>query len=117
VLDNLPAILLHIKSGALRTAARSPALPDLPTLAEAGVPGYEAASWQMVAAPTGTPTAILEKMSATIAKVLADPAFRARIAEIGAEPAGSTVEEARAFVTAEAVKWREVVLRSGAKAE
>ena len=122
VLDNLPAILPHIKSGALRalaisTAARSPALPDLPTLAEAGVTGYAASSWQMVAAPAGTPPAILEKMAATIDKVLIDPAFRARIAEIGAEPAGSTVAEARAFVKSEAVKWREVVLKSGAKAE
>ena len=122
VLDNLPAILPHIRSGALRalaisTVTRSPALPDLPTIAEAGVPGYAAASWQMVAAPTGTPPAILEKMSAAIRKALADPAFRARIAAIGAEPAGSTVDEARAFVKAEAVKWREVVLRSGAKAE
>jgi tripartite-type tricarboxylate transporter receptor subunit TctC len=122
VLDNLPAILPHIKSGALRalaisTATRSPALPDLPTLAEAGVPGYTAASWQMVAAPTGTPPAILDRMSTAIRKLLADAAFRARIAEIGAEPAGSTVEQARIFVKAEAVKWREVVVRSGAKAE
>jgi tripartite-type tricarboxylate transporter receptor subunit TctC len=122
VLDNLPAILPHIRSGALRalaisTATRSPALPDLPTLAEAGVTGYAASSWQMVAAPAGTPPAVLEKMAATIDKILTDPAFRARIAEIGAEPAGSTVAEARAFVKTEAAKWREVVLRSGAKAE
>ena len=122
VLDNLPAILPHIRSGALRalaisTSTRSPALPDLPTLAEAGVPGYAASSWQMVAAPAGTPPPIIEKMAATIDRILTDPAFRARIAEIGAEPAGSTVAEARAFVKTEAVKWREVVLRSGAKAE
>ena len=122
VLDNLPAILPHIKSGALRalaisTAKRSPALPDLPTLAEAGVTGYAASSWQMVTAPAGTPPTVLEKMAATIDRILTDPAFRARIAEIGAEPAGSTVAEARAFVKTEAVKWREVVLRSGAKAE
>jgi tripartite-type tricarboxylate transporter receptor subunit TctC len=122
VLDNLPAILPHIRSGALRalaisTATRSPALPDLPTLAEAGVTGYAASSWQMVAAPAGTPSAILEKMAATIDRILTDPAFRARIADIGAEPAGSTVAEARAFVKTEAVKWREVVLKSGAKAE
>jgi tripartite-type tricarboxylate transporter receptor subunit TctC len=122
VLDNLPAILPHIRSGALRalaisTATRSPALPDLPTLAEAGVTGYAASSWQMVAAPTGTPPAILEKMATTIDKVLTEPAFRARIAEIGAEPAGSTVAEARAFVQSEAVKWRAVVLKSGAKVE
>ena len=122
VLDNLPAILPHIKSGALRalaisTATRSPALPDLPTLAEAGVPGYAAASWQMVVAPTGTPEPILEKMATAIDKALADPAFRTRISAIGAEQAGGSVAEARAFVKAEAVKWREVVLKSGAKAE
>src|SRR5258708_7022822 len=121
-IDNLPAILPHIKSGALRALAistdkRVPQLPDLPTIAEAGLPGYAAISWQMVAAPTGTPRPILDRLAGTISKLTADPAFRARVAEAGAEAAGGTVDEARAFVKEETVKWREVVLKSGAKAD
>jgi tripartite-type tricarboxylate transporter receptor subunit TctC len=121
-IDNLPAILPHIKTGAVRALAistdkRVPQLPDLPTIAEAGLPGYDAISWQMVTAPAGTPRPILDRMAATISKLTADPAFRARVAEAGAEPAGGTVDEARAFVKQETVKWREVVLKSGAKAD
>ena len=121
-IDNLPAILPHIKTGALRALAistdkRVPQLPDLPTIAEAGLPGYAAISWQMVAAPAGTPRPIIDRMAATISKLTADPAFRARVVEAGAEPSGGTVDEARAFVKQEAVKWREVVLKSGAKAD
>jgi len=71
----------------------------------------------MVAAPSGTPRPILDRMAATISKLTADPAFRARVADAGAEPAGGTVDEARAFLKQETVKWREVVLKSGAKAD
>ena len=121
-IDNLPAILPHIKTGALRALAistdkRVPQLPDLPTIAEAALPGYAAISWQMVTAPAGTPRPIIDRMAATISKLTADPAFRARVAEAGAEAAGGTVDEARAFVKQETVKWREVVLKSGAKAD
>ena len=125
-IDNLPAILPHIRSGALRALAistdkRVPQLPDLPTIAEAGasvgLAGYAAISWQMVAVPAGTPRAISDRMAATISKLTADPIFRARVAEAGAEAAGGTVDQARAFVKQEAVKWREVVLKSGAKAD
>ena len=121
-IDNLPAILPHIRSGALRGLAismetRSPQLPDLPTIAESGLQGYAAVSWQMVAAPTGTPRPILDRMAAAITKISVEPAFRAKMAAVGAEAVGSTVDEARAFVKQETVKWREVVLRSGAKAD
>jgi len=121
-IDNLPAILPQIRSGGVRalaisTAERWPALPDLPTIAEAGLPGYAAISWQMVAAPTGTPRPIIDRMAAAITKASADPAFKAKVAETGAATAGGTVDEARAFVKEEAVKWREVVIRSGAKAD
>ena len=102
---------------AVSTESRVPQLPDLPTIAEAGLPGYAAISWQMVAAPSGTPRPILDRMAETISKLTADPAFRARVAETGAEAAGGTVHDARAFVKQETVKWREVVLRSGAKAD
>ena len=121
-IDNLPAILPHIKNGGLRalaisTSERWPALPDLPTISEAGLPGYAAISWQMVAAPAGTPRPILDRMAAAITQAARDPAFKARVAETGAATAGGTVDEARAFVKEEAVKWREVVLKSGAKAD
>jgi tripartite-type tricarboxylate transporter receptor subunit TctC len=121
-IDNLPAILPHIKSGALRALAistdkRVPQLPDLPTIAEAGLPGYAAISWQMVASPSGTPRPVVDRMAATISKLTAGPAFRARVADAGAEAAGGTVDEARAFVKQETVKWRDVVLKSGAKAD
>jgi tripartite-type tricarboxylate transporter receptor subunit TctC len=121
-IDNLPAILPHIKSGALRALAistdkRVPQLPDLPTIAEAGLPGYAAISWQMVASPSGTPRPVVDRMAATISKLTAAPAFRARMADAGAEAAGGTVDEARAFVKQETVKWRDVVLKSGAKAD
>ena len=102
---------------AISTAERWPALPDLPTIAEAGLPGYAAISWQMVAAPTGTSRSILDRMAGAVTRAATDPAFKARIAETGAAAAGGTVDEARAFVKAEAVKWREVVLKSGAKAD
>jgi len=121
-IDNLPAILPQIKSGGVRalaisTAERWPALPDLPTIAEAGLPGYAAISWQMIAAPAGTPRPIIDRLSAAVTKASADPAFKAKVAETGAATAGGTVDEARAFVKAEAMKWREVVLKSGAKAD
>jgi tripartite-type tricarboxylate transporter receptor subunit TctC len=121
-IDNLPAILPHIRNGGLRalaisTAERWPALPDLPTISEAGLPGYAAISWQMVAAPTGTPRPILDRMAAAITKAAHDPAFKAKVAETGAATAGGTVDEARRFVKEEAVKWRDVVLKSGAKAD
>jgi tripartite-type tricarboxylate transporter receptor subunit TctC len=121
-IDNLPAILPQIKSGGVRalaisTARRWPALPDLPTIAEAGLPGYAAISWQMVAAPSGTPRPIIDRMAAAITKASADPDFKAKVAATGAATAGGTVDEARAFVKEEAVKWREVVIKSGAKAD
>jgi tripartite-type tricarboxylate transporter receptor subunit TctC len=121
-IDNLPAILPHIRSGKLRalaisTAKRVPQLPDLPTIAEAGLPGYAAISWQMIAVPTGTPRSISDRMAATVTRLSHDEAFRAKVAESGAEAAGGTVDEARAFLKDETVKWREVVLKSGAKAD
>jgi len=71
----------------------------------------------MVAAPTGTPRPIIDRMAAAITKASADPAFKAKVAETGAATAGGTVDEARAFVKEEAVKWREVVVKSGARAD
>ncbi|HZQ00434.1 MAG TPA: tripartite tricarboxylate transporter substrate binding protein [Reyranella sp.] len=121
-IDNLPAILPHIRTGKLRALAistdkRVPQLPDLPTIAEAGLPGYAAISWQMIAVPAGTPRAISDKMAAAVTRLTRDPAFRAKVAGSGAEVAGGTVDEAHRFVTEETAKWRDVVIKSGARAD
>jgi tripartite-type tricarboxylate transporter receptor subunit TctC len=120
--DNMPSSIEHVRGGKLRaiavtTAKRSPALPDLPTIAEAGVPGYEATSWFGVMAPAGTPKPIVDKMSAEIAKSLRKPDVKAKLAEQGAEAVGSTPDEFSTFVKAEIDKWAKVVKASGASAD
>jgi tripartite-type tricarboxylate transporter receptor subunit TctC len=122
VIDNLPPIVPLIRSGAVRalavsTASRSSLMPDLPTISESGLPGFAAYSWQMVAAPTGTPQHVTDRLAAAIKRISMDPEFRARVAEMGAEAVGGTPGEARAFVTQESVKWRAVVDKSGARAD
>jgi tripartite-type tricarboxylate transporter receptor subunit TctC len=122
VIDNLPPIVQLIRSGTVRalavsTESRSTLMPDLPTISESGLPGFAAYSWQMVAAPTGTPPSVTNKLAATIKRISMDPAFRARVAEIGAEAVSDTPAEARKFVKQESVKWRAVVDKSGARAD
>jgi tripartite-type tricarboxylate transporter receptor subunit TctC len=99
-------LLPHVKSGALRaiattTAKRPPTVPDLPTVAEAGVPGYAAAAWYGLFAPAGTPAPIVAKLHAEAAKDLKDPGIVARFRELGAEPVGSTPEEFASFIRSE----------------
>ena len=97
-------------------AARSPAFPDLPTIAEAGVPGYLAPTWTGVIAPAGVPRPIVDKLNAAINKVLTSEAFKEKFAKIGDEPSsGGTPEEFVATIKADSAKWGEVVQRSGAK--
>ncbi len=120
VIDNLTSFLPVIRDGRVRalgisTAERSPLLPELPTISEAGVPGYEASSWIMVAAPSGTPSGITAAMAAAMKKIVEDPGFRSRIAELGAEPAVGTPPEARKFVKLEAAKWQGVIAKTGAR--
>jgi tripartite-type tricarboxylate transporter receptor subunit TctC len=117
--DNMPSAFPHVKSGKLRalavtSARRSPAVPDLPTVAEAGVPGYEATSWFGLIAPAGTPKEIVNKFSTTVAKILGTPEVRERLSSQGAEPVGNTPEQFSAFIRAETAKWAEVVKKSGA---
>jgi tripartite-type tricarboxylate transporter receptor subunit TctC len=120
--DNLPPSMPHIKSGALRALAvttdkRSPALPDVPTVAEAGVPGYDASSWFGVFAPAKTPKPIVEKLNAEINKALATGDAQARFAEMGAAARPTTPAEFGDFVKAEFGKWSEVVRVSGAQVD
>ena len=96
-------------------ARRSPAFPDLPTVAEAGVPGYEAATWSGVIAPAGMSRPVVEKLNAAINRAINSAAFRERFAAIGDEPAGGTPEEFAELIRKDSAKWAEVVARSGAR--
>ena len=118
--DNMPSAIQHVRSGKLRpiavtTAKRSPELPDVPTVAEAGVPGYEATSWFGLWAPVKTPADIQTKLHAAIAKVLKDPAVAKKIGEQGGEVVIDTPAQFDAFIKAEAAKWGKVVKESGAQ--
>ena len=119
--DNLPSSIGHIKSGKLRalgvtTAKRSPALPDVPTVAET-VPNFEASAWFGMGAPKGTPRDIVMKLNREINAALADPAMRAKLADLGGIPIAGTPEEFWKIHTMETEKWAKVVKFSGAKAE
>ena len=112
----------HVQAGRLRALAttgakRAPAAPDLPTMMEAGVPGYEAANWFGTVVPAKTPTAIVSKLSQEIARVLRLPDVRERLLVQGMEPTSSTPEEFSAYIRSEMTKWARVVKASGAKAE
>ncbi|MCD0505360.1 tripartite tricarboxylate transporter substrate binding protein [Bordetella petrii] len=122
IFDNLPSSMGFLKAGKLRplavtSAERSPALPDVPTLAQAGVDGYDASSWFGLLAPAGTPPAIVEQVQRDVAKVLQIPAVRERFATLGAVPSGNTPAQFKQFMAAEARKWAEVVEQSGARVD
>ncbi len=114
-----PIALPHVKSGRLRalavsTARRSAEMPGVPTLAEAGVPGYEATIWMGLFAPAGLPREIVARLHGEVGRVLAAPEARAAIAATGLEVSLSTPEEFAAFVRAEHGKWGKVVRETGA---
>lgn len=118
--DNMPSAIQHVRSGKLRpiavtTAKRSPELPDVPTIAEAGVPGYEATSWFGLWAVAGTPAPILTKLQTALTKVLKDPAVAKKIADQGGEVVIETPAQFDAFIKSEAAKWGKVVKESGAE--
>jgi tripartite-type tricarboxylate transporter receptor subunit TctC len=118
--ESLQSIAPFARDGKVRAlgvsgVARSPAFSDLPTIAEAGVPGYLAPTWTGVIAPAGVPRPIVDKLNATINKALTSEAFKEKFAKIGDEPAGGTPEEFAATIRADSAKWSDVVHRSGAK--
>ena len=120
--DNLPSALPYVRSGKLRalavtTAKRSPELPDVPTIAEAGVPGYEAMSWFGLFVPAGTPAPVVGKLHSAIVKVLNKPEVKKRIAEQGGEAHPETAEKFAAFIQSESAKWSKVVQASGASVD
>jgi tripartite-type tricarboxylate transporter receptor subunit TctC len=112
----------HVKSGAVRGLAvtgarRSSALPELPTVAESGVPGYEVSAWFGIFAPAGVPQPVVQRLNAEFVKALQQPELRQRLASQGAEPLTSTPEEFAAYLRSEIAKWAKVVKDSGARAE
>jgi len=120
--ESLNSIAPHAHSKSVKALAvgsdhRSAAFPDLPTIAEAGVPGYEAGTWTGVIAPAGLPRPIVDKLNAAINKAITMPNFKARFAQIGDEAAGGTPEDFAKVIAADSAKWKDVVIRSGAKFE
>jgi tripartite-type tricarboxylate transporter receptor subunit TctC len=119
--DNMPSAIQHVRAGRLRplavtTARRSPELPDVPTVAEAGVPGYEATSWFGMFAPAGTPAPVVARLNAALVKVLAQPEVKKKLAEQGAEAYSEKPEAFAEFMRKETAKWGKVVKESGATA-
>ena len=117
----LPSVFPHVKSGRLRalavtTARRTPAAPDIPTVAEAGVPGYEMSQWYGLLAPAGTPTPIIGRLNSEVGKALKHPELRSRLQSEGAEAVGSSPQEFGAFFKAEIVKWTRIVQSTGMRA-
>ena len=98
-----------VRALAITAAKRSPTLPDLPTVAESGVPGYEAASWYGVLAPAGTPRAIVMKLNSEVAHIAQLPDVRERLAADGADPGGNSPEEFGAYIRRELARWKTVI--------
>jgi tripartite-type tricarboxylate transporter receptor subunit TctC len=120
--DNVATALPHVKAGKLRalavtTAKRSAVVPDVPTLAESGLPGYELSSWQAVFAPAGTPKPIIDRLYAEISKILQMPDVQKRLSELGLDLSGMPPQELAALVKADMPRLGKIVKESGAKAE
>lgn len=120
--DNIVAAMPQIKAGQLKPLAvssmkRSAALPDVPTVAESGLPGFEAVSWIGLLAPTGTPQPVLDRINQDLLAVLAMPEVRDRLAATGAELSPGTPAEFNTFITNEISKWSKAVKSSGAQAD
>jgi tripartite-type tricarboxylate transporter receptor subunit TctC len=118
--NSIAPVLPHVKSGRVRALGiaslkRSPQLPDIPTIAESGVPGFEAVNWFGLFAPAGTPKPIVRRVSDALVKVLHAPDIRSKFEALGADPVGSTPEEFAAFVRRDMLQYATVVKVSGAK--
>ena len=96
---------------------RSPLTPDIPTVAEAGVPGYEATIWLGIMAPAGTPKEIVDKLNAEVMKVLAEPEARQKLMQLGFEPAGGTPAQLATFENSERAKWGPLIKAAGLKGD
>ena len=119
---SLPSVVQHIRTGrlkalALTSARRMPSLPDLPTIAESGLPGYEVDQWFGIVVPAGTPRAVVRRLSSTIARFSGIPEARERFLGVGAEPLHTTPEKFGAYIKQEYAKWAKVVSVSGARVD
>lgn len=117
--DSMPSSIGHIRAGKLRaiavtSAKRTSALPDVPTIAEAGIAGFDISTWYGVWAPAGTPRDIVARVSSEVAKIVRSPQVRERLAGLGATPVGNTPEEFAAYNQSELAKWGKIVKASGA---
>ncbi len=122
MMANLTTAQPHIRAGKLRglgvgKAKRSPLFPEMPTVAEAGLKGYEANNWNGVVAPAGTPRAVIQRLHKDIVATLQEPAIQDRMAKAGLEPVGDTPAEFAQYLKSEAAKWGKVVKSAGIKAE
>jgi tripartite-type tricarboxylate transporter receptor subunit TctC len=122
MMANLTTAQPHIRAGRLRglgvgKLTRSPLFPEMPTLAESGVPGYEASNWNGVVAPAGTPQAIVARLNREIVAVLGEPEVAKSLTTSGLEPVGDTPQQFGAYLRSEASKWQALVKKIGIKAE
>jgi tripartite-type tricarboxylate transporter receptor subunit TctC len=120
--DNIPNVIQHVKAGKLKvlavtTPVRSPHVPDVPTVSEAGVPGYEVGVWFGFAAPAGTPQPVIAKLNGEIVKILKSPEVREKFAAQGVDVVGSTPEQFEAHIRQQAAKWAKVVKDAGVTPE
>jgi len=111
--DNLPSSMPHIKAGKIRpiavtTTERWPQAPEIPTIAESGVPNYEVSAWFGLLAPAGTPKPIVDQLQKAVAQILKSPEVNAQLLELGAKPVGNTPEQFAAMIETELQKWRKV---------
>ena len=120
--DNLSATIQHIKSGKLKPIAttgsvRAPTLPDLPTVQEAGLAGYDSTSWNAIFVPAGTPKPVIDRLNKELDAILQSPETKKFFSDQGAEAGGGSPEQLANFVKSETAKWAKVVKESGAKAD
>jgi len=118
--DQMPAVMPQVKGGKVRalgvsSAQRSAAAPDVPSLAEAGLPGFDMTVWFGLLAPARTPPAVLQRVNTEMSKVLQDPEFRSFLAGLGVSPLGGSPEAFAAFIQTETQRWAQVVKASGAR--
>jgi tripartite-type tricarboxylate transporter receptor subunit TctC len=118
----IPPVLPHVKNGRLRALGvtgktRSPELPDVPTVDEAGVPGYVVNLWYGLLVPTGTPQAIVTRIASEVTRIVRAPEMREKLAAAGAEPGGGTPEDYAAVIRADTVLWTRVIREAGIKGE
>jgi tripartite-type tricarboxylate transporter receptor subunit TctC len=120
--DNLANAMAQVKAGKLKalavtTAKRSPLVPDLPTMAEAGLPGFDISTWYGLFAPAGTPPSVIAKWNADVTKILTTPDVRAKLMADGAEPAPDTPEQFAQMISRELAKYARIIKASGAKVD